>query len=177
MINVNWQELLYIMEIKMLNKKKKAQEEIVGFALIIIIVAVILLFFLNFYIRSGEKEGVESYEADSFIQAFLHYTTDCEDYLEYSSVQDLIFECNNGAFCLDDREACDVLNSTLKNIVDKTWRVGEDEPVKGYELNITINQQEVLSFIEGNITRNYKGAKQDFTRSGDSIEILFRAYY
>ena len=163
----------------MLNKKKKAQEEIVGFALIIIIVAVILLFFLNFYIRSGEKESVESYEADSFIQAFLHYTTECEDYLEYLSVQKLIFECNNDALCLDDRRACEILNSTLRNIVDKTWRVGEDEPVKGYELNITANQEEIpfLSFIEGNITRNYKGAKQDFSRSGDSIEILFRAYY
>lgn len=58
------------MEIKILNKKKKAQEEIVGFALIIIIVAVILLFFLNFYLRSGEKESVESYEVNSFILAF-----------------------------------------------------------------------------------------------------------
>ena len=158
----------------MLNKKKKAQEEIVGFALIIIIVAVILLFFINFYIRSGEKEGVESYEVDSFIQAFLHYTTDCEDYLEYLSVQDLIFECNNDALCLDDREACDILNSTLKNIVDKTWKVGENYPVKGYELKITINQQEVLSFIEGNITKNYKGAVQFLP---ESINVSFRAYY
>ncbi len=161
----------------MLNKKKKAQEEIVGFALIIIIVAVILLFFLNFYLRSGEKEGVESYEVDSFIQAFLHYTTDCEDYLEYLSVQDLIFECNNDALCLDDREACEVLNSTLRNIVDKTWKVGENYPVKGYELNITANEEEILSFIEGNITKNYKGAEQPFSKSGDSIKIFFRAYY
>ncbi|MBA7653201.1 hypothetical protein ES703_61045 [subsurface metagenome] len=161
----------------MLNKKKKAQEEIVGFALIIIIVAVVLLFFLNFYIRSGEKESVESYEADSFIQAFLHYTTECEDYLEYLSVQKLIFECNNDASCLDDRKACEILNSTLKGIVDESWPIGEDRPVKGYELKITANQEEVVSFMEGNTTGNYKGAKQDFARSGDSIEILFRAYY
>ena len=161
----------------MLNKKKKAQEEIVGFALIIIIVAVILLFFLNFYLRSEKKEGVESYEADSFILAFLQYTTECEDYLEYLSVQDLIFECNNDALCLDDREACDVLNSTLRNIVDETWRVGKNYPVKGYELNITANEEEILSFIEGNITKNYKGAEQPFSQSGDSIKIFFRAYY
>lgn len=58
-------------------------------------------------------------------------------------------------------------------------RVGEDMPVKGYELKITANEEEnpFISFIEGNITKNYKGAKQDFTRSGASIEILFRAYY
>jgi len=156
---------------------KKAQEEIVGFALIIIIVAVILLFFLSFYIRSGEKEGVESYEADSFIQAFLHYTTECGDYLEYFSIQKLIFECNNDSLCLDDRKACDVLNSTLKGIVEESWKVGEDKPVKGYELKIMTNQEEILSFIKGNITRNYKGAKQDFTKGGDFIEIFFRAYY
>ena len=161
----------------MLNKKKKAQEEIIGFALIVIIVAVILLFFLIFYIKSGEKEGVESYEADSFIQAVLQYTTECRDYLEYLSVQKLIFECNNNALCLDDREACEVLNSTLGEIVDKSWLIGEDRPVKGYELKIMANQEEMLSFVEGNITKNYKGAKQDFTKSGNFIEIFFRAYY
>lgn len=161
----------------MLNKEKKAQEEIVGFALIIIIVAVVLLFFLNFYIRSGEKEGVESYEVDSFIQAFLHYTTECEDYFEYLSVQKLIFECNDDARCLnDDREACEILNSTLKGIVRESWIVGEDRPIKGYELKITANQEEILLFRDGNITRNYKGAKQDFAKGGDSIEIFFRAY-
>jgi len=161
----------------MLNKKKKAQEEMVGFALIIIIVAVILLFFINFYIRSGEKESVESYEADSFIQAFLHYTTECEDYLEYLSIQKLIFECNDDALCLnDDKEACDILNSTLKNIVDKTWKVGEDMPVKGYELKITANEEEIpfISFMGGNITGNYRGAVQLLP---ESIDVSFRAYY
>jgi len=161
----------------MLNKKKKAQEEIIGFALIVIIVAIILLFFLVFYLKSGEKEGVESYEADSFIQASLQYTTECRDYLEYLSVQKLIFECNNNALCLDDREACEVLNSTLREIVDESWLIGEDRPVKGYELKITANQEEMLSFVEGNVTKNYKGTKQDFTQSGNSIEIFFRAYY
>lgn len=159
-----------------INKNKHAQEEIVGFALIIIIVAVILLFFLVFYIRS-EKKSVESYEADSFIQAFLQYTTECEDYLGYLPVQKLIFECNNNALCLDGREACDILNSTLKDIVSESWPIGEDRPVKGYELNITANQEEILSFMEGNVTKNYKGAKQDLAKAGDFVEISFRAYY
>ena len=175
---MSYQELLYIMEVKMLNKKKKAQEEIVGFALIIIIVAVILLFFLNFYIRSGEKESVDNYEVGSFIQAFLHYTTDCEeDYLEYLSIQDLILECDDDALCLDDRRTCDVLNSTLRDIVNKAWRVGENYPVKGYELKITANEIEILSFMEGNTTGNYKGAEQPLPKSGDLIKIFFRAYY
>ena len=161
----------------MKKKHKRAQEEIVGFVIIIIVVAIILLFFLNFYLKSEKKESVESYEADSFIQAFLHYTTECRDYLEYLSVQKLIFECNNDALCLDDQEACEVLNSTLEDIVRESWIVGEDRPVKGYELKITANQEELVSFTDGNTTRNYKGAKQDFSKEGDAIEIFFRAYY
>ncbi len=161
-----------------MNKKnKRAQEEIAGFVIIVIIVAIILLFFLNFYLKSEKKESIESYEADSFIQAFLHYTTECKDYLEYLPIQKLIFECYNDALCLDEQEACEILNSTLGNIVKESWSVGEDRPIKGYELKITVNQEELISFTDGNITGNYKGAKQPFSRSGNSVEIFFRAYY
>ena len=65
-------------------KRKKAQEEMVGFALIIILVAVILLIFLGFSLRDQEKETIESYEVESFIQSFLQYTSDCRDNLEFS---------------------------------------------------------------------------------------------
>jgi len=161
-----------------MNKKnKRAQEEMVGFAIIIVIVFIILLFFLNFYIKSEKKQSVESYEADSFIQAALQYTTECRDYFEYLSVQKLIFECANGALCLDGQEACGVLDSTLRDIVEKSWPIGEDRPVKGYKLEIKTNHEELFSFEEGNATGNYKGAKQDLTKQGVSIEIFFRVYY
>ena len=150
---------------------------VAGFVIIVIIVAIILLFFLSFYLKSEKKESIESYEADSFIQSFLHYTTECRDYLEYLPVQELIFECSNGAMCLDDQEACDILNSALRDIVKESWSVGEDRPIKGYELNITTNQEELVSFRDGNTTGNYKGAKQDLAKGGDSVEIFFRAYY
>ncbi len=162
---------------KMNKKNKRAQEEIVGFVIIIIVVAIIFLFFLNFYLKSEKKEGVESYEADSFIQALLSYTTECRDYLEYLPVQDLIIECVNGASCLDGQEACEILDSTLENIVTESWLVGEDRPVKGYELKVMANDEELVSFRDGNITKSYKGAKQDFSRTGNSIDIFFRAYY
>ncbi|MBU4116158.1 MAG: hypothetical protein KKG94_00235, partial [Nanoarchaeota archaeon] len=72
---------------------KRSQEEIVGFALIIIIVAVILLIFLGFYLRAPQKEIIESYEIESFIQSFLQYTSDCESNLEFLPVKNLIFAC------------------------------------------------------------------------------------
>ena len=158
---------------------KKAQEEMVGFGLIIIIVAVILLVFLGFYLRDSPKEIVESYEVESFIQGFLQHTTDCKDSgnLEYLSIKQLIFSCNDREKCLDKRESCEVLESTLTNLVKASWQVGLDTPVKGYELNITSETTLILFIKEGNMTKNYKGAMQDFSRSGNLFEILFTAYY
>ena len=155
---------------------KRAQEEMVGFALIIIIVSVILLFFFGFSLRGGQKQSVESYEVNSFIQGFLQYTTDCKDNSEYLSVKKLIFECDNEFICLDERKACDVLNSTLKEIADESWKTGQDRPVKGYELIISVNEEEILVFKEGNATNNYKGSLQDFAKGSDSIEVSFRVY-
>ena len=150
----------------------------VGFGLIVIIVAVILLVFLGISLRSPVKEVVESYEVDSFIQAFLQYDTDCAETYEtdYLSIKDLIFSCSSEESCLDERNSCEVLNSTLKEITGESWKIEGDRPVKGYELKILSNGEEILSFKEGNMTNNYKGGIQDFQRGG-SIEIFFTAYY
>ena len=65
--------------------------------------------------------------------------------LEYLSVQDLIFDCSNNEKCLDERDTCEVLDFTLTGIVEESWKVDGDRPVKGYELNITQNGIEVPS--------------------------------
>ncbi len=145
----------------------------IGFALIIIVVAVILLIFVGFALRDTEKESVESYEVESFIQSFLQYTTDCRDNLRTFSVQKLISSCRNNNICLDGKNTCDVLNSTLKGIVEESWKIGEDNPIKGYELKIISDGKEMLKFKEGNITANSKGSVQYFP----NIEIFFTTYY
>lgn len=172
------------MELKKLKLTRKSQEEIVGFALIIIIVAVILLIFLGFSLRKPGREAVESYEVESFIQAFLQYTSDCSNGIEYLSVQKLIFSCDNTELCEDERKTCDVLNSTLENIIEESWKVNEEKetPVKGYELKIiTIAEneeiREILLIQEGDVTNNYKGSMQSFVKKGVDYEITFRVYY
>ena len=163
----------------MIRKNNKAQEEMIGFVLIIIIVAVILLVFLSLSLRSPEKEAVESYEVNSFIQAFLQYHTDCEETYEtnYLSVKELIFSCNDEEKCLDERDTCEVLESTLQEITEESWKIGVDYPIKGYIMNITADGGDMISFEKGNITENYKGSSQDFTARGSRIDILFTAYY
>lgn len=158
-------------------KNKRSQEEMVGFALIMIIVAVILLIFIGLSLRNQPKEAVESYEVDSFIQAFLQYTTNCAEGYEpkYHSIRKLIIACNNEEKCLDERETCEVLNSTIKGIAKESWKVAEDRPVKGYNLEIKTDNSLILNLSEGNITNNYKTSTQSLGK--EDIEIFFTAYY
>ncbi|MEK6897849.1 MAG: hypothetical protein AABX28_00660 [Nanoarchaeota archaeon] len=158
-------------------KNKKAQEEMVGFALIIIVVAVILLVFLSFSLRTGQKEPVESYEVESFIQSFLQYTSDCSDNFGNMEIQELIFACNENIICVDERDTCEVLRGTLTNIVGESWKTGSDRPVKGYELLISSSSGEIMNLIEGERTTNLKGATQPFFKGGESFDITFTAYY
>ena len=157
---------------------KKAQEEMVGFGLIIIIVAVILLIFLSISLKKPEKDVIESYEINSFLGSVLQYNTECRDVsdMRYLSIKDLIFECYKGGKCLDEKNTCDVLNFTLIDILNKTWKTEEEYPYRGYNLNITNEDMEIVSITKGNITNNYKSGLQYFTISGNSIDIIFRIY-
>ena len=161
-------------------KNKSGQEEMVGFALIIIIVAIIVLVFLGFWLRKPAAENVESYEVESFLQSMLQYTTDCENNIEKLPMQKLISSCHERGQCLDGRKSCDVLKTEMSNMLNESWKTGEERPVKGYELIIRTDRNEsILSLNQGEITSNSKGAPQDITsRGGETlIEIIFKAYY
>lgn len=158
----------------MMTQNKRGQEEIVGFALIMIIVAIILLFLLSFSLKNPKKESVESFEADSFLQSMLQYTSECEISSRNRSVQDLVFDCIDNEICSNEINSCEVLNSTLRGITGESWKTGNNLPVKGYELRIVDNDNEVLGIKDGNVTENYKGALQDLP---GSIKVTFKVYY
>jgi len=153
----------------------------VGFALIIIIVAIVILFLLSFSLKKSGKENVESYEADSFIQATLQYTAECGPEKRVFSVQELIFLCDSEKACfeaaperdLEEINSCDLLNETLAGILAQSWKTGQNQPVKGYELKIASNTKEILYVKQGNLTSNYKGALQDLP----GANVTFTAYY
>ena len=163
-----------------IKQNKRAQEEIVGFAVIVIIVSIIIIFFLVFSLSDNPE--TESYEAESFLQSSLYYTSSCADNGKYLSVQDLVFSCYMGETCGNDdgsdgEEACAVLNETMKGMLEESWQVGSDFPVKGYKLEIFSEEEVILSLEEGNITGSYKGAQQILPESRTSIKILFNLYY
>ena len=164
--------------IKMKPKNKRAQEEIVGFAMIVIIVSIILMFFLVFSLSSG-SENEKSYEASSFLQAALSYTSDCMSNFEYLPVDELIASCYNEKTCElrgEREDVCDVLNDTLNGLLAESWPVGEDRPEKGYKMEAVSGEETMFSISEGNITRNLKMANQIIPESGAQIRVSFTAY-
>jgi hypothetical protein len=154
---------------------KKAQEEMVGFAIILILVAIIFIVLLSIYIKKPQ-ENVENAQANSFVQAFLQYTTACEQNSVNITVQRLIFKCQEKENCSYNMNPCKVLNDTLKGIVKESWEVGEENPVKGYSLIILTEKGQVLNISEGVVTNNYKGSEQDFGKGNEFVTILFDAY-
>ena len=156
---------------------KRAQEEIVGFAVIVIIVSVILLFFFVFSFSSNREAG-ESYEAASWLQATLQYTSSCESRNEFLSVSDLIVSCYREERCLNSEEySCDVLNQTLASLVSESWLVGAERPVQGYKLEATAPDKTILSIKVGNETSRYKGTQQPLPVAEAGIRVYFTVYY
>ena len=155
---------------------RKAQEEMIGFALIIIFVAVIFLVFISLSLNKNPENNVENYEAESFLQGVLDYTTDCEDYLGPIEIRDLIFDCNQEKICLNGENSCDVLEETIENILKESWTISKESPYKGYNFYIVVQNKELLRFSEGNKTNNAQTPSQDFSKKGDFDNIIFEIY-
>ena len=157
-------------------QNKKAQEEMIGFAIIIVLVSVILLAFLGFSLSHSSSEKVSSYEVENFLYSSLQYTTTCNDYNGNLTVQDLIFDCYDENNCLNGEYSCDVLNETLKGILEVSWPIYE---YKGYMLNIweENNTKIIFELENGNVSRSYKWSSQDFSKRRDMFHIEFKAYY
>jgi len=163
----------------MVNKNKKAQEEMVGFALILVLVTIILVVLLAIYIKKpSHSDNIGDAEANSFLQSLLQYTTACEESNSINvSVQKLISKCKEKEICSYNMNSCKVLNDTLKEMLEESWQVGPDNPVKGYSLIIDLSEKRFLNITEGVVTNNYKTGLQDFANpDGEYALILFTAY-
>jgi hypothetical protein len=158
-------------------KNRLGQEEMVGFALIVIIVAVILLVFLSLSFSKRNTQTVQSYEVENFLKTSLQYTTNCEFYREgYVSLETLIFKCYENKTCINGNNGCVVLGTTLKEMLNESWKAGSDKPIQGYVLNISINGQQLKSFKEGNTTLNSRGDTELRNKGSASLEISLDVY-
>jgi len=158
-------------------KNKKAQEEMVGFGFIVIIVAVVLIVFLSIAFNNSDNDTLDSFKVESFLQATLAQTTDCNNGIKYLTIKELIFACSKPTICQDGRISCNVLNEYLGDISELSWNTQSGSSTLGYKLNITKNGEPLIEgFYVGNMTRTYLGASQEITKSGDNFLIEFKAY-
>jgi len=145
---------------------KKGQEEIVGFVLVIVLVAVVFLIFLGFSITQVPDTFTESVDVSQFLESSMEFTTSCVTsfYPDYRKLGELFEECLSKNNCLDGKSSCEVLNSTINQIIESSWKIGEDRPLKGYEF---ISEYEssgespseiIISLNSGNCTNSIRGA-------------------
>ncbi len=163
--------------------KRKGQEEMVGFALIIVIVAIIILFFLSFALKSSGKDASESFEIDSFLHSSLQYTTICEERGKNATIRALISSCIGEEECSNGEDSCKILEENLGDMLEESWVVDENSPIKGYEFAILTNPEDeedskvVLALNKGNTTSNYKGALVDASDSRrGAVTVTLKVY-
>ncbi len=121
---------------------KKAQQEIVGFVLIVVIVVIALLVFM--VIKAGSPTKVyESVTTDNIITGIMLVTTQCKTNLntDYRTIGDLLEDCYNNKRCQNiEKNSCDVLNQTLKEILDNVLDI--EAMINAYEINYTFFSEE-----------------------------------
>ena len=122
---------------------RKAQQEILGFVLIVVIVSIIGVIFLVLTMGRAPSTAYNSVEISNLLESSMHYTTDCAvNYVpQYKDGQDLIKSCYNEQIgnylnCLDERNVCDALKTTMQNLIQQTLDVHEDSPNKAFKFNI-----------------------------------------
>lgn len=153
---------------------KKAQSEMAGFGIIIIIISVLIIVFISVSLNSGSRSEVQDYQSEAFVQAYLQFTTQCQKNSNFLSTLELIKLCSSNSTCDDNQNACKVLNETSNGILESSWQVGSDFPLKGYDLGVIYQGKELVKLFKGNKTSDSRGSRQTFS---ESLEVDFTGYY
>ncbi len=121
--------------------KKRGQEEMVGFVLIMLVVAVIFIVILGIYARKpGTTELKSGGEVYHFLESLSETTSSCAiGYTpNYLNIGDLLERClddkksGSSSSCLSGESVCEVMNTSVSEILSKSWNVGPEGSVKGY---------------------------------------------
>jgi len=144
---------------------KRSQEEIIGFVLIVVLVVIVGVILLGLALRKSSPSQ-NSVELSNFLEASMLTTTSCAINFvpNYESLQDLILACWNNEKCLNDKPACEMLNKTAAELLDKSFPINSGR-YSGYKINIfyaineTESRQDILSLDKGNCSSGAGGEK------------------
>ncbi len=153
--------------------KTKAQEEIVGFIMVVVLVAVIFLVFLGFTIRSDSEISTSS-EVSHFLDSISEFTTSCslDGGFSYKQLDDLAISCDRGQLC-SNGNACNIFESTLKNLTESAWNFSPNSPEKSYVLTTTFPAREpiIISSENQSACNTIRGADKIFSGITLALEI------
>lgn len=153
------------------NVNRKGQEEITGFVLIVVLVSIVLVVFLGMTLRGDKGTEKESKDIGQFLDAMMEYTSDCALNYEpaYSTINELIRVCheNSGRKCISGKEVCESAKTGIGGMLDASWPVGQDRPIKGLEFQSVYEQNssngmikdELVVIKAGNCSFEAKGAE------------------
>tara|TARA_Y100000310_G_C20374424_1_gene665057 strand:- start:53 stop:547 length:495 start_codon:yes stop_codon:yes gene_type:complete len=132
-----------------MNLNKRGQEEMIGFIVIVVLVIIIGVVFLGISLRQTPQGfEQESQDINQFLEASMRFTSSCTLQMpEYLDLGNLIQECNKNSLCLSGESACEVLESTFSSLIDSSYNVGENSPIKGTSFKITQNSEIPLELI------------------------------
>lgn len=106
------------------NLRKKAQLEMIGLIVIVIIVITGLLVFTVYKITNPTKDIQKRYVNKEIATNMLISMTKTNIYECHNlSLADLIIDCArtySSIICIDDKLSCEVVNTTIYNILNKT---------------------------------------------------------
>ncbi len=124
---------------------RKCQQEIAGFVVIVVVVIMIGLIFFSFSIGSGESVETNSVEIENLLSASMGHISSCaiNFYPQYLDMEELIKECYDNGRCLDDRDACEVLNEEYLDLIENSLDIGNERVNKGFELKILYKDLEL----------------------------------
>lgn len=125
-----------------LPESKRSQHEIVGFVIIVVIVSVVGLILLSFNLGKDPAKQTSA-EISHFLQSSMYHTSSCAINFvpQYKDVEDLIKLCYNGQRCLDGRDTCDVLNSTMQDLIERGFDIDPSGVNKAYKMKIYYTDQ------------------------------------
>ncbi len=164
---------------------RKAQEEVMGFVLIVVLLVIVGVIFLGIRLRNPEPVQRESELISKFIESSMEQTTNCKtsESGNFLTIDSLIRECYTyDNECISGEKSCDIVENTLKNILNATWQVGPDFPFKGYEikinyyLNLSEQQQSdnILNLSLGLCEKSYSGSSYGIPEPPGSINTEIR---
>lgn len=152
--------------------RRKAQEEIAGFMAVMLVVAIIFLVFLGIFVRRGGTEQTQSTEVSQFLNSMVEFTSSCslDNGLSFKQIDDLAVECNKGSVCSSGEPACDVLKSSVKEIIESSWHFSSESPEKDYKFTAEFATAPAISLPEttSSACSSTRGATKPFS------QILFK---